>query len=248
MKRKALFIGVNEYDDSIIQNLRYAVSDAALLFAQFKSIGYEAELLPNPKRSEVEEKIARMTYGMDGKEDVFLFYFAGHGFVAPGDDERLFCKDDFYKKLQYHSAGLSFAMLRDTTRQGGLNRIFILDACRSNAFSGQRGSFQPRDFVPISKMMGEAICTNDGKCYGGHAIWRSCSSGQCAMELESYEHGLFTLAIDKVISDCRRTGRELTFDKPFMRLVVNAMQELAHDNEQMPEDQYSGNWPGMILI
>ena len=94
MKRKALFVGVNEYRDPVIQDLKYAVGDAALLFAQFRAIGYDAELLPNPTRSAVEEKVAAMTEGMDGEDDVFLFYFAGHGFVAPGDDERLFCKDD----------------------------------------------------------------------------------------------------------------------------------------------------------
>ena len=30
MKRKALFVGVNEYRDPMIQDLRYAVGDAAL--------------------------------------------------------------------------------------------------------------------------------------------------------------------------------------------------------------------------
>ena len=29
MKRRALFVGVNEYDDPVIQNLRFAVGDAA---------------------------------------------------------------------------------------------------------------------------------------------------------------------------------------------------------------------------
>ncbi len=246
MKRKALFVGVNEYRDPVIQDLRYAENDAALLFAQFKAIGYDAVLMSSPTRSDVENKVAKMIEDMDDEDDVFLFYFAGHGFVAPGDDERLFCKDDFYHKLQYHSAGLSFAMLRDTTRQGGLNRIFILDACRSNAFSGQRGGGRPRDLVPMSKMMGKSA-VRDVRCHGGHAIWRSCSSGQCAMELEPYEHGVFSLAIDKVMSECLRGGRELVFDKPFMRLVVNKMQEFSHD-EQMPEDQYSGNWPGIVLI
>ena len=247
MKRKALFVGVNEYVDPKIQNLRYAISDAAMLFAQFKAIGFDAELMPNPTRSEVEEKVARMTEDMKGDGDVFLFYFAGHGFVAPGDDERLFCRDDFYKKLQYHSAGLSFAMLRDTTRQGGLNRIFILDACRSNAFTGERGIGRPRDLAPMSALMGVPDA-GTARRVGGHAIWRSCGSGQCAMELEQFEHGVFSLAIDNVMTECIRAGRELTFDKPFMRLVVDRMQTFAQDSEQLPEDQYSGNWPGMVLI
>ena len=248
MKRKALFVGVNEYEDPLIQNLRFAVGDAALIFAQFKAIGFEAELMPNPTRSEVEKKVACMTRDMDGEGDVFLFYFAGHGFVAPGDDERLFCKDDFHEKLQYHCAGLSFAMLRDTTRKGGLNRIFILDACRANVFAGRRGGNGPRDLVPISKMMG-ASTTPAGTAFpGGHAIWRSCCPGQYALELEPFEHGVFSLAIDRVMTECREQGLELTFDKPFMRRVVDKMRELATGCGQMPEEQYSGNWPSLVLL
>ena len=219
-----------------------------MLFAQFKSIGFESELMPNPTRSEVEKKIVRMTRDMDGEGDVFLFYFAGHGFVAPGDDERLFCKDDFHEKLQYHCAGLSFAMLRDTTRKGGLNRIFILDACRANVFAGRRGGNGPRDLVPISKMMG-ASTTPAGTAFpGGHAIWRSCCPGQYALELEPFEHGVFSLAIDRVMTECREKGLELTFDKPFMRRVVDKMRELATGCGQMPEEQYSGNWPSLVLL
>ena len=252
MKRKALFIGVNEYADQKIQNLRYAVGDAALLFAQFKAIGYDAELLPNPTRSAVEEKVAAMTTGMDGEDDVFLFYFAGHGFVAPGDDERLFCKDDFYEKLQYHGAGISFAMLRDTTGHGGLKRIFILDACRANMFAGHRGTVEPRDLLSISKMMGESEASVRKLHSGGHAIWRSCSPRQCAIELQQLEHGLFSLAIDRVMTDCRNEGQTLTFDRPFMRLVVEKMGVIARAEgivaAQTPEDQYSGNWPSMVLI
>ena len=248
MKRKALFVGVNEYEDPLIQNLRFAVGDAALIFAQFKAIGFEAELMPNPTRSEVEKKVARMTSDMDGEGDVFLFYFAGHGFVAPGDDERLFCKDDFHEKLQYHCAGLSFAMLRDTTRKGGLNRIFIMDACRANVFAGRRGGNGPRDLVPMSKMMGTSAPPAGTALPGGHAIWRSCCPGQYALELEPFEHGLFSLAIDLVMTECREQGRELAFDKPFMRLVVDKMRELAHGCGQMPEDQYSGNWPSLVLF
>ena len=246
MKRRALFVGVNEYEDPVIQNLRFAVGDAALLFAQFKAIGFEAELMPSPSRGEVERKVAGMTKDMGDEGDVFLFYFAGHGFLAPGDDERLFCKDDFHAKLQYHSAGLSFAMLRDTTRIGGLNRIFIMDACRSNVFAGRRGGECPRDLVPMSTMMGTAPAGT--ALSGGHAIWRSCCPGQFALELEPFEHGIFSLAIDRVMTECRECGRALAFDKPFMRLVVDKMRELAHDVGQMPEDQYSGNWPSLVLF
>ena len=38
MKRKALFVGVNEYRDSVIQDFKCAVGDATLPFTQFKSI------------------------------------------------------------------------------------------------------------------------------------------------------------------------------------------------------------------
>ncbi|MBR4171240.1 MAG: SUMF1/EgtB/PvdO family nonheme iron enzyme [Kiritimatiellae bacterium] len=245
MKRKALFVGVNEYQDAQIENLRYAVGDASEIQAQFKFCGFETKLLPDPARGDVEKWVEAMTAGL-GTGDLFVFYFAGHGFMSPGGgDELLFCKDDKYANLQYNRAGIPFSMLRDITLRNGQNSIFILDACRSNFFSGQRGKAKPRDLVPMSAMMG-----NRGG--GTYAVWRSCGSGQSALELESLGHGIFTYAIDRVMTHCRDKKQELVFGNSFLKQVYERMGEAARANScytgQKPESEKTVDWPRIVLI
>ncbi|MBQ7188205.1 MAG: caspase family protein [Kiritimatiellae bacterium] len=241
MKRKALFVGVNEYQDERIENLRYAVGDASEIQAQFKMSGFETRLLPNPSRGEVEKWVEAMTSGLEAG-DVFVFYFAGHGFTSPGgSDELLFCRDDKYANLQYSRAGIPFSMLRDLTLRNGQSSIFILDACRSNFFSGQRGKAKPRDLAPMSAMMGNP---GSSRRRGAYAIWRSCGSGQSALELESLGHGIFTYAIDRVMTDCREKGLELAFGDDFLRQVYERMGT----TDQKPESDKTVDWPRIVLI
>jgi len=254
MKRKALFVGVNEYQDAQIENLRYAVCDASEIQAQFKFCGFETKLLPDPARGDVEKWVEAMTSGLKAG-DVFVFYFAGHGYTSPGgSDELLFCRDDKYADLQYNRAGIPFSMLRDQTLRNGQNSIFILDACRSNFFSGQRGKAPPRDLVSMSAMMGNP---GSPRRRGAYAIWRSCGSGQSALELESLGHGIFTYAIDRVMTDCREKGRELAFGDDFLSQVYERMVETARANlcyaeqsyaEQKPETEKTVDWPRIVLI
>ena len=241
MKRKALFVGVNEYQDERIENLRFAVGDASEIQAQFKMSGFETRLLPNPSRGDVEKWVEAMTSGL-GAGDVFVFYFAGHGYTSPGgSDELLFCRDDKYANLQYNRAGIPFSMLRDKTLRNGQNSIFILDACRSNFFSGQRGKAKPRDLVSMSAMMGNP---GSPRRRGAYAIWRSCGSGQSALELESLGHGIFTYAIDRVMTESREKGVELVFGDDFLRQVYERMGT----TDQKPESDKTVDWPRIVLI
>ena len=41
MKRRALFVGVNEYEDPQITKLRYAIADASMMCGFFESLDYE---------------------------------------------------------------------------------------------------------------------------------------------------------------------------------------------------------------
>ncbi len=81
MKRHALFVGVDQYADASFRNLRHSVSDAAALAGAFGRHGYDTHVLTNPKTDEVLEEVERRSSGL-GPGDVFLFFFAGHGFTA----------------------------------------------------------------------------------------------------------------------------------------------------------------------
>lgn len=50
MKRHALFVGVDKYDDPQIQDLRFAGVDAHSLNDFFAEIGYDVKYLPSPTK------------------------------------------------------------------------------------------------------------------------------------------------------------------------------------------------------
>ena len=64
MKRKALFIGVNEYKDPEIRNLSCSVRDAISMHDIFEELGYQTSLLENPGKGDVFHAIRKITSDM----------------------------------------------------------------------------------------------------------------------------------------------------------------------------------------
>ena len=152
MKRKALFVGVNNYQDPQIRNLSCSVRDAISMHDIFEELGYETDLLENPGKGDVFQAVKKMTDDMTAG-DQFLFYFAGHGFTDSGQ-HLLFCADDVYAHLRFHRAGIPFDLIELETRKGGFGRAFLLDACQSDFLTGTRGEdTTTRDLVAIGDMV-----------------------------------------------------------------------------------------------
>ena len=64
MKRKALFIGVNDYRDPAIRNLSCSVRDAISMHDIFEELGYQTNLLENPGKGDVFHAIRKITSDM----------------------------------------------------------------------------------------------------------------------------------------------------------------------------------------
>ena len=64
MKRKALFIGVNDYADNQIRNLSCSVRDAHSMNDIFEEIGYETKCLEDPNKGDVFHAVGEMTAGL----------------------------------------------------------------------------------------------------------------------------------------------------------------------------------------
>ena len=101
MKRHALFVGVDQYADPTIQNLRFPSEDAAELSSVFRRLLKfdRVEKLVNPAHApEVIDAVKDMTRGL-GPGDLFLFFFAGHGFRVR-ENHVLVCARDEYADLE----------------------------------------------------------------------------------------------------------------------------------------------------
>ena len=237
MKAKALFIGVDRYEDSEIRNLECASCDAKELAACFTGFGFDSTVLLNPKRYEVEQAVKTSTAGL-GPGDVFLFFFAGHGFAATGGQDLLFCSDDMFDRLRYNRAGIPFDLIRDESGTCGCHRLFLLDACRSDFQTGLRGTGGERDLCPLSEM-----AVADGE-EGTVAILRSCKQYQCSRELASHRHGLFTLALMDVLGWLKEIRRSIAFDDSLRKNISERMRKIGKLNgfavRQEPEFMSSG--------
>ncbi len=123
MKRHALFVGINDYADASFKNLRYSMSDAAMLSGAFAARGFDTAVLTNPKADEildsVEQKVAKL-----GPGDVFLFFFAGHGFTAQDGSHLLICADDRLAYLRHNRAGIPVDLLEEVTNGRGFQRTW----------------------------------------------------------------------------------------------------------------------------
>ena len=100
--------------DKDIRNLRYSIPDAAVLADRFKGFGYKTRLLPDPTSAELRAAVLDSIDGL-GHGDVFLFFFAGHGFTAQDGSHLLFCRDDIQKLLRVGNAGVKVDALEMLT-------------------------------------------------------------------------------------------------------------------------------------
>ena len=201
MKRHALFVGVNNYMDKDIRNLRYSIPDAAVLADRFKGFGYKTRLLSDPTSAELRAAVLDSIDGL-GRGDVFLFFFAGHGFTAQDGSHLLFCRDDIQKLLRVGNAGVNVDALEVLTCEGGFHRAFFLDSCRTDCFTGveNRGNEETRDldFVKIPEPTDET---------GSYYLLRSCDKFRPSLEIKELGHGLFTQGLlDAIEARDRRLG------------------------------------------
>ena len=196
-KRHALFVGVDEYADPTIQDLRYPSEDAAELASVFRrQLKFDrVEKLINPAHAaEVLDCVEAMTTGL-GSDDLFLFFFAGHGFRVK-ENHVLVCAKDKYTELEDEYDGLPVGRLKKRMR-GPWNQMLVLDACQNDIRTtrGADTGVTARDL----KLIHAAV--SGGGDSGCQIVVTSCSEGQRALEVSDLGHGLFTSAfLDSVTS------------------------------------------------
>ncbi|MBN1184549.1 MAG: caspase family protein [Bacteroidales bacterium] len=143
-KNYALIVGINDYEDPIINDLSEPVNDAQKLYnvltQQYLFDADDVRILKNPTR---EEMIAAMDYFEQNitPDDNLIVFYAGHGYW-----------DDRVKKGYWFPSDASHEntanWLRNSTITGyisGINSrhtLVIADACFSGSIFHTRGSFE----------------------------------------------------------------------------------------------------------
>jgi tetratricopeptide (TPR) repeat protein len=200
----AIVIGVNDYEDPRIPDLKYCVADSIAMYQTLTRYGgYEPEavLLLNdwggidePKT--VAEFRARSAFmptlgnirerlpgwlAQAGPQDTVLVFFSGHGFLVEGETvlATLDCKEQRPADTGLRSSEL-LAML---DRCPAERKILVLDCCHAGAASPVRGSDRATSSEELAVVFQRAR---------GLVTIASCSRDEKSLELAEKGMGLFT--------------------------------------------------------
>ncbi|MCP4400174.1 MAG: hypothetical protein GY801_23060, partial [bacterium] len=184
----AVIIGVGDYQDEKIPDLRFTVNDAQGMYdvltdPQFGGVSEEnIQLLLDEDATvqNIKKAIGVWLKRKAREEDTVIIYYAGHG--APEDKETYWVTYDADIESLYASA-LSNNEISDMMDRIESKRVLtFLDACYSaatvNRSSGTRDIFIE---APLEKFTGE-----------GRVVISASDGQQLSLEMEAYEHGVFT--------------------------------------------------------
>ncbi|MEP1033399.1 caspase family protein [Ekhidna sp.] len=193
-----LAVGINEYQNKSL-NLNYAKTDANSFAAQMKKQGGEiySNIILHEifDREATKENILKKVTELQSQisvNDVFVFYYAGHGSMIDGkfylvssNASRLYDSDKM-NEYGIEASQLQQAMLEIKA----LKQLIVMDACQSGGsveILAQRGAPEEKAIAQLSRSSGIHVMAAAG-------------SEQYATEFESLGHGLFTYALLKGLS------------------------------------------------
>jgi WD40 repeat protein len=194
-----LAVGINKYKNAAY-NLRFAQPDAGsfveLLEARSKSLFAKVHktvvLDDKATRASLEAAFADIV-AKAKPEDVFVFYYSGHGGMSDAKGEtpadfhfvltdvtQIYGSDDLVKQ------GFASRRLREFSKQiKALKQLLIIDACQSGGAAeafGIRGAAEEKAVNELSRS-------------AGLAVLMSSAADQVSKELPKFGHGVFTYAL-----------------------------------------------------
>jgi len=227
--------GVNQYKNPAYR-LNYAVADAMGFKTSMengtKSIFSKVETIflqdANVTRKSIMEKFTELKEKVR-QEDVFIFYYAGHGVMSEGQNPQFYIVPyDVTQLISTNlemqniavSAGELQAFSKDLKAQ---KQLFVFDACQSGGLVEEfamRGAIEERAIAQLARSTGTYWITASG-------------SQQFASEFAQLGHGLFTYTILKGLEGAADSNGD-------KKITVEEL--LSYVKNKLPEfsEQYKG--------
>jgi WD40 repeat protein/dimeric dUTPase (all-alpha-NTP-PPase superfamily) len=248
-----LAIGINKYQNSAY-DLNYAQSDAKSFSTKlteqgqgiFKSIN-KVEVYDSDATRENILTGFRSIISKAKPEDVFVFYYAGHGTLDEEKNEEFYLVPTNVTQLygdptQLETKGISATELREyLTQVRAQKQVVFMDACHSG---GALKTFNVRAAVD------EKAIVKLGRS-SGVAVMASSGSQQFATEFEELKHGAFTYALLEAL-DGKADGGDgvITINeiKSYMEERVPELTRQYSGKSQYPRVHLTGNnYPISVL-
>ncbi len=191
-----LSVGVSRYAKTD-QNLQYARSDAEKIAALFKKQG-RSDIYKNVKIKVLYDEDATRSNIKDGvnyflsearKDDVTVFYFAGHGTTDARGEYYLMGHDGDMERpssLGYKNRDLE----EDLQNSVYADKVLVmLDSCRSGQATGRRGA------ADIDAVVNQLVLAS------GYNVISAARGNEAAWERSDWGGGAFTYAIVQSLKD-----------------------------------------------
>ena len=152
--RVALVIGNSNYAAQRLKNPR---NDAALMARTLAGVGFDVMTLMDASAADMRSAVSEFGRRLQAPDTVALFYYAGHGVQAAGDNYLIPIGADISKAGDVVANAIALQSVFKTMQrtQARLN-IVILDACRDNPFETEGGS-APDGLAPVVAPSGTII-------------------------------------------------------------------------------------------
>ena len=247
MKRAILCVGVNRYVEPGINDLDYAEADATEVYGFFQHRArYDAALhLAAPDPGEVldsaREMVARLAPG-----DLFVFFFSGHGYEFLGR-HLLLCPKARLNRLQFFQETVPVDLLKEETQKAGVDRVFVLDACRKDLRRDRGG---PSGLCGAQGLRNIVAASGDVLAGGAFTLLCACDEGEQAREMPELKRGLFTCALLEEMKVADHAQTELRLDDKWEEQLHARMGQLAAlhgmPSNQRPWIKRSGGVPVLL--
>lgn len=232
-----LAIGVDKYQNPSYQ-LSYALNDAKAYLKEidkgatpiFKTINKQFLKDEETTKAAIKNNFDNIAT-VAGPEDVFLFYFAGHGTMSMGNDKS---ESSFYlipydvtklygdDQLLADKAISANELLEYSKKIKAGKQLFVLDACQSGGALeavSVRGASREKAIAQLARSTGTFFLLASGAV-------------QFASEAKELGHGLFTYAILEALTGKADGG---SFDK---KITANELKSYVEDRVPELSEEY----------
>lgn len=193
----AVIISIENYRFSEINRVKYANSDANLiyeLFTEHFSIPKENITFwkdSSATKAALEEELPYLIRQLN-KESNFIFFYAGHGFYK-NNVNRLTVWDTHINNLEGTTVSIEDALLKPIYNSECNSFISFLDCCSEYL----KENLHSRDLITNMNQSEFEAFAKTGKIT---AIFSSCSPGQKSYSSDTLKHGIWTWHIFNALS------------------------------------------------
>ncbi|NEP42993.1 MAG: hypothetical protein F6K35_28715, partial [Okeania sp. SIO2H7] len=203
----ALLIGVNQYQDANIYNLKYCANDCDKLAAALqtstklfpnKTIQFHRDHTENPPYLKTVRHSLDTLIATAGKLDTIIIYFSGHGILEPETKQPVLCLTDTQKDDLIKTGLPVTELLEKLAASEAKYQLLFLDACHSGGlnlqqFVSQKKGTEEITVPPINPTpeLIDILQRRASKSKGFYALL-SCDKNQESLEFPELGHGLFT--------------------------------------------------------